>query len=151
MKITITTLLLIILTMSVSAQIPQGPIQSHPEKIVWKDGPPTLPAGVKMAVLEGNPKDSGIFTMRLRFPPHYMILPHFHPRDERATILSGSMFVGFGEQPDKTKATKFTAGCFYVNPSDSHHYAFTDSDSAEVQLTGMGPWKINYLEEKNEK
>src|SRR5687767_11773460 len=51
-----------------------------PKSITWAPGPPTLPAGVKMAVIEGDPKVAGaLFTMRLKMPNGYTVPPHFHP------------------------------------------------------------------------
>ena len=37
-------------------------------EIQWKDGPASLPAGAKVAVLEGDPTKEGFFTMRLLLP-----------------------------------------------------------------------------------
>src|SRR5688572_10884966 len=39
-----------------------------PAEIQWKDGPPTLPKGAKIAVLEGDPTKEGMFVMRVRAP-----------------------------------------------------------------------------------
>ena len=38
----------------------------HLDKIEWKEGPPSLPPGVKIAVLEGDPSKEGpfVFTQR---------------------------------------------------------------------------------------
>jgi hypothetical protein len=47
-----------------------------PETIEWKPGPPSLPAGAKMAVLEGDPTKEGPFVMRLQAPAGYHIAPH---------------------------------------------------------------------------
>lgn len=124
------------------------PLQVFPEKITWVDVKPPLPQGAGMSVLEGDPKKPGIFTMRIKFPSHYMILPHTHPQDERVTILSGSMFIGIGETPDEKNATLYSTGCFYVNPAGIHHYAFTGDEGATVQITGLGPWELHYLDEK---
>ena len=38
--------------------------RSRSRRVVWKDAPPTLPAGAKIAVLEGDPKHEGMFTIR---------------------------------------------------------------------------------------
>ena len=46
----------------------------------------------------GRPsKQEGMFTMRLRVPADSGLDVHWHPRDERVTILSGLVRVGFGE------------------------------------------------------
>jgi len=58
--------------------------------IDWKPAPPTLPKGAMVAVLEGDPKAAGMFTMRVKLPAGSIISPHWHPRDERVTVLSMS-------------------------------------------------------------
>jgi hypothetical protein len=37
----------------------------------WKEGPKSIPAGAKVAVLEGDPTKEGPFVMRLRLPDGY--------------------------------------------------------------------------------
>jgi len=113
---------------------------------VWKDAPPSMPPGAKIAVLEGDPKQPGLFTLRLKLPKGALIEPHTHPRPERVTVLSGKVLVGFGADADETKGTEFTAGGFYVNPPDEVHYVFVKEDSI-VQLTCEGPWVIKYVED----
>jgi len=114
--------------------------------VIWKDGPPTLPKGTKVAVLEGDPKAPGIFTMRLRVPAGSVVEPHTHPRAERVTILSGEVRVGFGDQFNDSELKAFGPGGFYVNPPDSHHFVFFAKESV-IQITGEGPWEIHYLQQ----
>lgn len=113
-----------------------------PETIVWKDGPPTLPAGSKIAVLEGDPRAEGIFTMRVRVPAGASLAPHWHPRDERVTILSGAVQLGFGSTTDKANTKRYGAGSFYVNPPRTMHYLYFPEDTV-MQMTGVGPWEIH--------
>jgi hypothetical protein len=142
-------LIFVIFVSAVSAQdIPKGAIQLHPENIKWIDAPPPLPAGSQIAVLEGNPKEEGIFTMRVKFPAFYKIPAHWHPKDERVTVIEGAVYVGFGDIIDTTNASKFSTGSYYVNPVESHHYVFTQSEGAVMQITGSGPWGITYIEDK---
>jgi hypothetical protein len=44
-------------------------------EIQWKDGPASLPAGAKVAVLEGDPAKEGFFTMRLSLAVQVDVLP----------------------------------------------------------------------------
>ncbi len=110
----------------------------------WKPGPASMPKGTKMAVLEGDPKAAGMFTMRLMIPKGSRVAPHWHPRPERVTILSGEVGVGFGDEFAAKDVTKFHAGGFYVNPPESHHYVDFTRDSV-IQITGEGPWEIHFL------
>jgi hypothetical protein len=118
-----------------------APIGFTPEAIVWSDGPATLPVGSKMAVLEGNPKTDGMFTMRVRIPAGSAIAPHWHPRQERVTVLVGAVDLGFGSVANKSSFTRYRAGSFYVNPPRVMHYLFFP-EAAEMQITGDGPWEL---------
>ena len=111
----------------------------------WKDAPPSMPKGTKMAVLEGDAKQPGLFTIRLKVPAGSKIAPHTHPRPERVTVLSGRVIVGFGKVADESKGTTFTSGGFYVNPPDEPHYLFIPEESV-LQLTCEGPWVLTYIE-----
>lgn len=120
---------------------PDAPIGFTPEAVVWSDGPPTLPPGSKMAVLEGSPKAEGMFTMRVRVPAGSAIPPHWHPRQERVTVLSGEVDLGFGTVANKDSVTRYRAGSFYVNPPRVMHYLFFP-EATEMQMTGVGPWEL---------
>jgi quercetin dioxygenase-like cupin family protein len=115
-----------------------------PQSIKWGPAPAVLPAGARAAVLDGDPAKEGLFTMRLMFPPGYRIAPHFHPADEHVTVMSGNLNVGMGDKVDKKKATVMHAGTFGVIPSGMHHYAWS-SGRTVIQLHGMGPWKLTYV------
>jgi hypothetical protein len=121
---------------------PEKPIAFTPEALVWADGPPSLPAGSKSAVLEGNPRAEGMFTMRIRVPAGSALGPHWHPRHERVTVLSGAVELGFGSVASKTAVTRYGAGSFYVNPPRVMHYLYFP-EATEIQLTGQGPWEIH--------
>ena len=54
-----------------------------PSDLKWGDVPPGLPAGGKMAVLEGDPTKKGLFTVRLQSPDGYKIMPHPSDRGAR--------------------------------------------------------------------
>jgi quercetin dioxygenase-like cupin family protein len=114
-------------------------------ELTWSDSKPPLLPGAKVTVLEGNPKTEGHFTIRIKLPPWYKIPPHFHPSDERTTVLSGSISIGMGDVMDTTQAQQMNAGCFYVNPSGVHHYAFTSGLETELQISTNGPWGTELL------
>src|SRR5690348_3604113 len=63
-------------------------------KIKWQEGPPSLPKGSMIAVLEGDPSKEGPFVFRVKLPDGYRIPPHTHPKTERVTVLSGTFIIG---------------------------------------------------------
>ena len=121
-----------------------GHILVVPADITWKDGPASLPKGIKSAVVEGDPTKAGPFTMRIKLPANYKIPPHSHPAIEHVTVVSGSFHMGLGEVFDESKATKLPLGGFAVMQIGTRHFAFT-KEEATIQLHGIGPWGITYV------
>jgi quercetin dioxygenase-like cupin family protein len=115
-----------------------------PDAVQWGPAPASLPAGAKVAVLEGDPSKPGAFTMRLSLPDGYRIAPHFHPADEHVTVLSGSFQVGMGETFDAAKLTTLPAGTFGMIPAGMRHFAQAKG-ATTLQLHGIGPWKLTYV------
>lgn len=120
---------------------PPGALQFDANGVVFRPAPPSMPKGVELAVLEGDPQKPGIFTLRLKAPTGFLLPPHTHPVEERVTVLTGSIAVGFGTSVERGNARKFGAGAFYVTPPGVAHYVFSD-EGVTVQITGVGPWKV---------
>jgi hypothetical protein len=114
------------------------------DQIKWMDGPSALPPGAKLAVLEGDPSKPGFFTMRAILPANYRVPPHFHPQPERLTILSGTLYLGDGDEVNEISAKALPPGAYTSMPAGMHHYAFTKEECI-IQLSSMGPWGITYL------
>ena len=116
-----------------------------PEQVQWGPPPPFIAPGAQLAVLEGDPgASSGDFTVRLKMPSGYRIAPHWHPKRENVTVISGNFKVGMGDKFDESKMTSFGPGSFaYLDP-DMHHYAMSDGASI-VQVHGMSPLQFNYV------
>ena len=122
---------------------PRTPVQVTPSEIQWVDGPPSLPAGAKVAVLSGDPKKAGLFVMRLKLPADYKIMPHSHPADEHVTVLSGAINVTMGDTFDPAKGKALPAGSYALLPARTNHFAFFKEETI-IQLNNIGPWDITY-------
>ena len=119
-----------------------GPLQ--PEDIKWGAAPPNIPAGAELVVLAGDPAKTGPVTMRLKMPAGYAIAPHWHPTDERVTIISGELGLGMGDTLDEQASTVLRAGGYVVALAKMNHFAWTKS-GAVVQIDLMGPFEITYV------
>jgi quercetin dioxygenase-like cupin family protein len=115
-----------------------------PTTIEWKEGPASLPPGAKMALLEGDPTKEGPFVMRLQFPDGYHVPTHTHPKTERVTVISGTGYLAAGEALDRSSAKKLPAGSFGYWPAGMKHAAWFEGETV-IQLHGIGPWQINYV------
>lgn len=116
----------------------------QPEEIKWGPAPPVLPAGAKLAVLAGDPAGTGPVTLRLKMPAGYRIPPHWHPTDERVTVISGTLGIGMGDKLDRKHSKVLKAGGYAVAPANMHHFAWTRT-GAVVQVDLMGPFQITYV------
>jgi quercetin dioxygenase-like cupin family protein len=115
-----------------------------PGDLKWMDAPPGLPGGAKLAVLAGDPKKKGLFTVRLQTPAGYKIPPHTHPTSEHITVISGTFNIGAGDKFDEAAGKELGAGSYMVMPAGMKHYAWTPAE-AIIQVHGMGPFVINYV------
>jgi len=115
-----------------------------PAEIVWKDGPPSLPPGAKIAVLEGDPAKSGPFVFRVKVPDGYRIPPHTHPKPERVTVISGTFHIGTGDTFDPAKGREMPAGTYGTWPPGMKHFVWVTGETV-LQFHGDGPWTITYV------
>jgi hypothetical protein len=115
-----------------------------PQEIKWKDGPASLPPGAKLAVLEGDPGKEGPFVMRLMLPDGMRIMPHWHPKVERITVIHGTFHRGMGDRFEQAMTRPMPAGTYGFWPEGMRHFAWTKGETV-LQLHGIGPWSITYV------
>lgn len=114
------------------------------EKITWKDGPPSLPKGAMLAVLEGDPAKDGPFVFRVKLPDGYRVPPHTHPKTERVTVISGTFNVGMGDKFDEKAGRAMPAGTYGHWRAGMRHFVWAKGETV-LQFHGTGPWSIEYV------
>jgi len=120
-----------------------------PDEIQWEDGPGSLEPGAEMAMLEGDLAEPEIFTMRLRFPDGFTIAPHSHPNVERLTVISGTFYLGTGDEMDPDTAEPLEAGSYMSMPPGTNHYAIAEGETI-VQISTLGPWEVEYVDPEDD-
>ena len=115
-----------------------------PAELTWTAGPPMLPPGASMAIIEGSFSKPGPFTVRLKFPANYRIPPHWHPVKVTVTVISGTFNMGIGDELDTGKGKMLPAGSIFEMPATIHHFGWT-SEETIIQEHGIGPLSVNYL------
>jgi quercetin dioxygenase-like cupin family protein len=116
-----------------------------PDTISWGAAPPLVRPGAQFTVLEGDPTAStGDYTIRLKMPDGFRIAPHWHPKRENVTIISGRLNVGMGDQFDPNKMNAFIAGSFAFLDPNMHHYVMASGETI-VQVHGQSPLQFNYV------
>ena len=116
-----------------------------PDTIQYGPAPPFLATGAQLAVLEGNPMAvSGDYTIRLKMPDGYRIAPHWHPKRENVTVISGTLKVGMGDTFEESGMMSFPAGSFAFLDPEMHHYAMAKGEVV-IQIHGVSPLQLNYV------
>lgn len=122
----------------------EGHLMLDPADLQWSDvGSMAAPA--QIAVIEGDLSAEEPFTFRLRLPAGYQIDPHFHPAYERVTVISGTLHFAQGETFNRDEATAVPQGGIAIMPPGAPMYGYTEEDTV-IQLHGVGPWGIEYLD-----
>jgi quercetin dioxygenase-like cupin family protein len=114
----------------------------------WGPAPPAFEPGAQVAVLAGDPGQPGVFALRLKIPAGFKIARHWHPTDERVTVLEGDFTLDMGEGASKHSHT-FGPGGYAVLPAKMQHAGST-SGGATLQVAGMGPFVLNYVDPKDD-
>jgi quercetin dioxygenase-like cupin family protein len=144
-------------TTSATARLGQGVLHTpsvnlfaQPADLKWQPGPPSLPPGAMFVVLEGDPSKEGQFTLRLKVPAGYEVPPHSHAGVEHVTVLQGTFSMGEGADFSKAHATALGVGAFGMMVPNEDHFAFAGNTETIVQLHGVGPWVINYVNKEDD-
>ncbi len=110
----------------------------------WGPGPPSLPAGARMAIVSGDPRLPGPFTIQLDLPDGFTVAPHFHPTDEHQTVLRGRIGHGIGDTVNVRAIHWLHRGESGVLPATVHHYAVARGRTI-VLVRSTGPFVVTYV------
>ena len=123
---------------------PAKEILVTPNDIKWVEAPASLPKGAQMAILEGDPTKEGPFVIRLKMPDGFRIMPHTHEKDERVTVISGTLYLGMGGVFDEKEGKALTAGSYGRTEAGMKHFGWMKGETV-LQLHGTGPWTVSYV------
>lgn len=119
-----------------------------PDELQWSDVA-SMAAGARMAMIEGDLSKEKPFTFRLKLPANYRIDPHTHPAYERVTVISGTLHFAHGTTFDRSATTALRAGGLAIMPPGAPMFGYTEEETV-IQLHGVGPWGIKYLDPKDD-
>ena len=115
-----------------------GFVRITPADIHWQDVPGGH--GVQQAILLGDPAKSGLYVVRVKFPPHIMDVPHRHPNARYVTVLEGTWYTGTGDTFDLSQAVPLKPGSVMMHPAKASHWDGSGGvETVVVQIIGEGP------------
>ncbi len=124
------------------AQI-ESPVLLIPERFRWLS-PPNNPA-LHYAWLLGNEQKHGPYILRVKLAAGGRIPPHTHPDERISTVLSGTIYVGFGKTFEESKVVAIPAGSVCLIPPNVPHYLWVKDGDAIYQESGTGPTATSFI------
>lgn len=114
-----------------------APTPVLPQNLRWFSPPNN--AALRGAWVLGADQKPGAYLLRVKLASGGKIPPHTHPDERNSTILSGTIYVGFGEVFDESKVVAVPTGGVYVAPANLPHYIWAKDGEAMYQESGVGP------------
>lgn len=118
-------------------------VTATPDHVKWVNAPASLPAGAKLAMLQGDLAKPGTLAFRLKLPAGYQLKPYSSPAINRIIVVSGTFNLGDGEKFDNARTIPLSTGSVHW-PDKSPSFAFTKEETV-VEIEGVGPWAVNYV------
>lgn len=106
---------------------------------------PGFASGMQIAGVVGDFTKEGPYVLRLSFPDGYRFPAHYHPMDENLTVVSGTLLLAMGEEEDEDSLASYGAGDFINIPAEHPHFGGASGETV-IQLHGMGPFEIMFVE-----
>jgi quercetin dioxygenase-like cupin family protein len=111
------------------------PVLVTPAEMTWTANP----AGYDLARIAGNETTPGLYALCARFPAGLKLQPHLHPDERIVIVVSGTVYVGFGERFDEARMKALPAGSIWTEPARQPHFAWTRDGEAVIHIIGKGP------------
>jgi len=121
-------------------------VMVRPEAMKWQP----LSEGAEVVVLAGDPFNQtavGVpFVFRVKHKDGFELKNHWHPMDERITIITGTMLLGTGDEfkTDPAHVTELPAGSYAFMPKIMRHYFVTRGETI-AQFEGIGPFRMTFV------
>jgi quercetin dioxygenase-like cupin family protein len=133
------------LTVAAAQDPPAGVVMLAADEIRLQPST-TPPAGAAFAALVGSRTRPGFWVERVRFPANFTHQPHSHPDDRTYTVLSGTLYLGFGERVDEARLKAMPPGSFWTEPANIPHFMVTRDEPVVFQITGTGPSGTTFVD-----
>jgi quercetin dioxygenase-like cupin family protein len=108
-----------------------------PSALKWAS-PPQIP-GLRGAWVLGSESGTGTYVQRVILQQGARIPLHTHPDTRYSTVLSGTLYVSFGNATDDRSFVAVPAGGLYVAPANQPHTLWARDGEVVYQEAGTGP------------
>lgn len=113
------------------------PVPILPEQFQWIS-PPHIP-GAQISWVVGAEKAPAPYVFRVQLAKGTKVQPHTHPDERITAVLSGTLYVGFGDSFNEAGLVGVPAGAVYIAPANMPHFIWAKDGWVSYQENGTGP------------
>ena len=134
-----TTAIVIATLLAIPTSRAQTPVVEPrlPDALVWSSPPGN--AAVRGAWLLGSENQAAPYVFRVELARGARLPVHTHNDTRVTTVLSGTLYVGFGERFDAAALSAVPTGAVYVAPAGVPHFLSAIDGEVAYQESGFGP------------
>jgi quercetin dioxygenase-like cupin family protein len=103
--------------------------------------------GTYQANVVGDIAKPGPYAVRTRFPAGLRVQPHLHPEPRIVLIMSGTLYVGYGDRFDESKLVPLPAGSVFTEPAKQAHFTWAKDGEVLLHVTGTGPTNTTWIDQ----
>jgi glucose/arabinose dehydrogenase len=126
-------------------QSPEPQIRLTPDDIRTLAARNPARPGLAAVALNGDSTRPGVYSVQVTLPAHTIVPPHTHRDNRTVYVVSGTLYVGYGETRDPAALKTLPPGSYYTEPAATAHYTETRDDPVVIVITGMGPSDTHLL------
>ncbi len=149
MQLLPTQLVPVVLSLAITSLIAIRAVADHglptpilPDALRWMDAPGGLP--LRATWILGAESKPEPYLIRVKLNAGGRIPPHTHPDARNSTVLSGTLYVGFGTTFDEAQLVAIPSGAVYITPAQVPHFLMAKEDVL-YQEAGMGPTSTTFV------
>lgn len=120
------------------------PVVVDPDTIRWQ-AVPSAP-GAESRWIVGQGRSEGVYLVQVRVAHGTIGAPHEHPDGRYTEVLSGTLYVGFGDAFDADAVVAVPAGSGYEAPAGVVHYFWARDGEVVMQESGVQPTALRFVE-----
>jgi quercetin dioxygenase-like cupin family protein len=108
-----------------------------------------MPNGTSQANVVGDITKAGPYAVRTKIPAGRRLAPHFHPEERIVLVMSGTLYVGYGDEFDDTQMKALPPGSVFTEPSRQSHFTWAKDGDVVLHVTGLGPTSTTWIQTRH--
>ena len=100
--------------------------------------------GTRLCTVDGSRASGRVFTYALFLPAGFWDTPHSHSADARVFVLSGELWLGYGDALVRERARRHPAGSYLFVPAGAAHFDGAQVDTI-IAGVAVGPRATTYV------